>query len=1311
MPIGKRMKFILLMSTFLILAGCGQPQGNTNAKISIASVTGSANYPGGLYLMAKQVETQAEIIKRVPNNDTFEMVLPNGTWDFKIIGWDGGPASKRYEGQAKCAYRLGQQLNGADLNVSVTLTTAQCVELGQIAVQQGIVSSVNDFYNTATNSFQRMSFGSCIDIKAYLDNGYADNIPDNIGCGGPGLMQSAAKGFRFTMLQKNLDGSFAPGLISECRDLSQPYRNYTGINLPPGGMHSDIRYVFYVYDDATCGGTPSKTVEFGQGIGGGSIATGNQGLSIYHASDPNTAVPPYHAASDPTLFVAFNADACVGGQLTNVPFAAGGGGKYLICTKDQWQNIALGAGSCPAEVGVPAGTMDCEGNAEYELGANIDFGGSNTTIANPISGEIKGKFKVLSNGNQPLFSVINNNNSSERMRISNLNIVGFNVSTSATDAGILAQNASSVGGTSKGVEIDNIRIDATSSITSNAASNGSVGGFIGNVNWSGSSDTNDMFFLRNVSSLATVNSISTAIDGMDGTAINLAAAFTTGGLIGTARGGAGNVALEYNSVGLLLYDPNDPTYEPDPFDAAVPYNSILGQGHVGGMIGYAENVEIRKFNIAKVAITAVEQVGGFVGTAGQNTKIENSLVVMDYSLHTSCTTDFVCHEIGGVVGAKEQNLSLKIDGVLANLNMFNDSGIAVQRVGGILGRAATDGSPVLNIKHVNSMPMIVTDGQEIGGIIGYGSLGTNSQDVISYSVVQGSMDEYTLGGTNNTNWGGIAGSLVSSQLSRNIVYNTAISASRYIGGAFGSSDGVRLQESYINVDLYSSNTSVNYIGGIAGYQTATAITGVPGHYQGLKVDAVIAVETSQATGCGTALCGTLIGENLNAGLLFDGIITNGGISVTYGDSGSDTAFCNNTACIAGTHFTSGEIADDTTAANCTTVNAGSPWPFAMSGGFCEPLFKTGWDTAGYDAIEDRYMAGSIMDPFQLTSVADWNAIGTDSFLLKKSYEIMNDINFDGQTFTPFGNPANSSGDGTFQGTLFGEGKIISPFVTGSGNFVGLINSCDGCSVGLRNDPVVFQDIEINCNNSNSCGTIGYGRSIKMFANVDGVIYDAGTPNAIGGLVGALNQSNNEIDGSSFTGSISGVDAVNVGGLVGAFEVAGPVELRLEDSFAKLDMLIGDTDTVGHTAGGFIGNTTGSNGGSHSYVKNSYVWLRKGLADSGGLDIDGDYAGGFFGMCENKIKIENSYVDFSDANLPATFQIACAQDGGSVDSTGSTGFKFVGPTGLNNTSTAFGVAAADYVQSHTDLGFGEDQKFTYDADGNLVREWEIFGHDN
>lgn len=1290
------MKYLILPILFLI--SCSPAPENTKAKISIASVTGSANYAGGLYLFAKSYDSDLELIKRIPDNDSINLVLPNGLWRFKVVGWDGGAQNKRFEGSAKCAYRFDQALNGSDITLNLALSPQKCYELGIIATQEGLISNPSDFYNPATGSFQKISIGSCIDLKSFLDNGYADKIPDQIGCGGPSdVMQSDAKSYRVTLMQKDLDGSVAPGLLSECRSLATPYRNYTGINLPPGGMDSDIRYAFTVFNNATCTGAPVKVVNFDHGISTGSVAQDNQGLARYHDSDGNAGAP-YYSSGDATLFIALNADACTADQLDNVPFAAGdtnskgGKGAYLICTAAQWQNIALGAGGCPSEAnGVANGTMDCQAEASYKIGRDIDFGGSNTTIGSPFTGELRGTGYRLLNGNSPLFDTISSpSTADDQVYISDLTIENFNITSSSQYAGVLANQVTKSNDTdNQGVEIGRNKLINSSIVSTFSGSQGAVGGFIGAVNFDSPVQSSEYFSFRYNHSDADVSS-TYEFDSVS----DIASLFATGGLIGKIEGPTvgrgGGAYLELNSVG---YDHESDIQ--DPSDPIFPYVQISGATNVGGIVGAMRETEVRFGNVVKVDMRGKTKVGGLVGATMLDSSIENSISIMKYTEDTSfCTADQVCIGIGGVLGIKNAGWT-SIEGTVSSLEVGNTT-YAIDEIGGLVGRVNDGGGPNnFQAKHVRTMLATETDGAFHGGFIGYGNLWSGGDAHIDSSVAAVDIRPQTPGATNSYR-GGATGKSGNAQLKRVIITGIAspdgyVEGYQFIGGVHGDIDGFYGEEIDVNVQLVANEGSQPTIGGYAGVVNTG---GTNPQHRSLKINAEISLPNYTAGSCAAAYCGVIVGNNIDSGAaVFQDVIALG----TIEDSANAdmTVDCGTGGC-SGTELVN--IRSDDATADCTALSGA---PFIDDGGVCSLTFEQKWFEVGFSGY---YRAGSLVEPFEIFTPQDWNKIGDDALLVSKSYEVMNDLDFGGVTPVPIGNDSNSNTDNNFSGTIFGDNVYIENMTlnTGSNAFGGVINSLNDGRIGLRNKPLHFYNLSINCNATTSCGLVGVSNSgsgpgSELFVLNLATIIDGSSPNT-GGLVGEVFGQLN-IETSVVSGSVE-TSAANAGGMIGTLGGGSSSSVGIRESGVDVDYI-----GAGSHAGGFIGYAVDTGGGSS--IEKSYVWLDVYDFNSGN-DISAAATGGIAGAFGTNMSINTVYVDQSMATLPGGYVTVGTNVSGtpSINSMG-----IVGAGGGNDGTWSHTFQASDYSDLKANISSFSDDDRWVGFEGRLVRAWEVEGFDH
>lgn len=118
------MKIILQISALLILVACSAPSSKKESvEISLGAISYN-NFPGGLTL--KMINTLTlEVIEHTITSENYKVSVPNGTWDFIVVGFDG-PGLKA--GQSYCGKKLAQVLTGTDVMLTIPSNHANCSE-------------------------------------------------------------------------------------------------------------------------------------------------------------------------------------------------------------------------------------------------------------------------------------------------------------------------------------------------------------------------------------------------------------------------------------------------------------------------------------------------------------------------------------------------------------------------------------------------------------------------------------------------------------------------------------------------------------------------------------------------------------------------------------------------------------------------------------------------------------------------------------------------------------------------------------------------------------------------------------------------------------------------------------------------------------------------------------------------------------------------------------------------------------------------------------------------------------------------------
>ncbi|MBK23168.1 MAG: hypothetical protein CME70_04105 [Halobacteriovorax sp.] len=153
-----------LMLIFLLCftaAGCGGKSGKTSTSFSVnmGAISTGAALDGGLVMRGTSSLGHEFFIPTTNANDV-SIALPNGTWDFYVIGWKN-QANGAMTGDNVCGAQLGVQLNGGDTAVNFNLNMANCA-LAQVAGPESFTTAL------PTGGFKMNTFISCLTIAGMV---------------------------------------------------------------------------------------------------------------------------------------------------------------------------------------------------------------------------------------------------------------------------------------------------------------------------------------------------------------------------------------------------------------------------------------------------------------------------------------------------------------------------------------------------------------------------------------------------------------------------------------------------------------------------------------------------------------------------------------------------------------------------------------------------------------------------------------------------------------------------------------------------------------------------------------------------------------------------------------------------------------------------------------------------------------------------------------------------------------------------------------------------------------------------------------
>jgi len=1106
-----------------------------------------------------------------------------------------------------------------------------------------------------------LKFNSCLNIKNYLLTEGPAAAPANLICDGS---MEQLDGGALSVSISLVTGDFAPNgsvsnmakINSQCISVSSS-QVLSDVKLPFGSSALSLGYIVKTYSSAGC------------------ISSDLADSYIYKKSFTELSHGQTGGATPDTgsINVSLHADACIGNHISNSPFAVSSsipgtaGNINIICTPAQLAQIT-------------SYTTD-----SYELGKNIDLSDSFATIANVFSGNFNGKGFTLSNNDQAIFSSINTSSTADK-EIRDLKITGFDITASAPSGqnfGVLANLIYSTGNGNE-LEVRNIEI-SQSTITVSGGTNNNIGGLVGKIDFT------------------TTPPVAGEYLSIRGDSINVDLDYNSSGYIGGIVGDGIGSATAQTGV----------NFELNTVGSSITPVSITGSSTTnaqGGIAGRANNLEIRLGNTVNASFTGDNKIGGFAGEA-KDSRIINSFSDIEVIPIVAAT------KIGGAVGKVENNKTIILDGVVSKLK-FHDLSAAIHiKVGGLIGDINNTTAGTIEIKNSKALVDIDADGNSFGGIAG--SVITNMNmatptNTVYGSVVQGVINTFSTNSGNNVMRGSFFGYAENTKISRSVAL-TNIQGKYKIGGAIGkSSEGSIIDEVHIESTLeHTSNiTNSYYIGGVIGQSVGAAASAeeapsLTNNYVEVTINGVPNCFTLSSQ-----YCGAIIGRNDVVG--FPYIITNTIVDVLDNDA-SVTASSNNHLTLAANNLVT------STPTSIVFSNASCPGsgPFYSVGGSCFPTFVNRWRELGYsiDGSVEIYKAGSIIDPFEINTVAEWNNIGDDSLLVSKSFKLMNDINFNYGAFNPIGTTDNTNSSQIFTGSITPNGKkllniAITSSLTGQTGF-GVFPNIAHAQIGYFNDPLVIDGLDMDITPgaaSYNVGVVGSANGGDLFIQVKNADINTTSVTNVGGIVGGATD-HIRIESSGFEGSINS-GSNSVGGLIGNLAAGLNIKLDIKSSYSKLTLLNGL-----NSVGGILGSDGGA--GNSSHFENVYA---KFIGDNNNLTNELTIASGagLVGSLGGTAALKNSVVDVTGVFLDCTangdfscFKPIAYSASGTIDDANSKTFVVDDLLSLTGGVTPTNNYSFTNTSSmYNDTNFPSDDKdFVLDTNNDIRLNWDIYGFED
>lgn len=708
-PMRRKVTFLTLIATALILVGCGKTGETTKAQVTLVAgglVTPVPGQTGGVILLGFNPQTGQSFSKTF---DGAPMELSNGMWDFAAIAWDGNAVGDVMEGVVRCGIARGVPLNGGEVGVPLSLATSGCYDAMFGADDTKALS------------------GEPLPILPTIctdERGVYDTFE-------PGTCKnSTTTSYRIIFPVKDLNGTTGAGLVSACvtedtpttAELDSASRSIKIPMVIPGAWNLPI--VIDLFDGANCTGSVDRVIAnniYSGAANRGAARINEQGSYAGIANELRISKNP---CSSPA-------------GLGTIPFSPESG-LFALCTPDQLDTF-----------------VEANLTSNYELYADLDFTGINFTDTAVVQGTYEGMFdgrghtirnvtiNQTAGGPAALFRQTDGdgNFTNDDATIKNLKIENFNLTTNAPSNGALVGNVLS------GSQISRVSANGIT-ITITAAGDG-TGGLVGKM-LANASATNSV----NVNNWSSMRGIK--VNGV--TIINNSTHTDIGGIVGIIQGDTSlenaivkNVTLRTSNssqrlggaIGLSNRNAHVRSIKASGVNLGTSTNPLHASTiSVGGLIGRAEEINLVNSKADNVySRGGNSKIGGLIGEAlGGN--IQN--VVGDIDVVSAPTAG----SVGGLIGHASNNATSQ--GItIAEARSFGSLNCAAVSCGGLIGTLYADSGTTNMVLGSYSEATITSTSNNVGGLIGQANNNAATIQIIESAAFN------TISGV--TNVGGLVG--------------------------------------------------------------------------------------------------------------------------------------------------------------------------------------------------------------------------------------------------------------------------------------------------------------------------------------------------------------------------------------------------------------------------------------------------------------------------------------------------------------------------------------------------------------------------
>ena len=817
---------LILLLGSLFYTSCAPGVGTSKLKVSVAAVTGSANFPGGLFFMGKNLDSQESFSLRVlSDNDTLEIELPNGKYNFYAIGW--GANSGNYEGSIYCDVQNSVALEGGEFPIQMSASTSTC--------QQPLFNN-----NSSAASVNELKVQSCAGIKKHIDDG-RDIIGMSLSCSNTGQLYAGGDlGFDLSVAEFGLGQVPKANFYSACKPLDG---SSSGFKIPFGLLNElTIPVTFRSYSDAGCN-TLSKGYIFEKGLN--SNAFNNLAMADYTNGNVYLHRDLCNQIHQNGALGAFQRDS---NRVT------------LVCIQSQLESLS--------STGV------------YEIGKNITV--SSFSTISSFSGQLRGAEDagdiVIEGLDAPLFDTISTT-SGEETRIKDLIFKDsqLNISTQgAANYGVLARSISGATN-SKKIELRNLYFTNTNNINVTFTSNHNinVGIIAGEVNFASSSDQLEINNVHSKGSI--IGDFSVA-----GTST------TSGGFFGTLDTTGSTIKILNSSVGTLYDKDWTDTSRAITLNGLEKTGGLIGYA-LGRGLGNDGGLYIRNTAVNVIAKPYSDDVGGFFGSAAQQIHIDDVYAHLKVEPQTNLENvgGLIGNvSAGGNIITRGANTKLKLisnsTSAIVN-NVGGMVGIADQQGANAYYVSFLRSSSELNVLYNGE-----NYGGLFGKFFDNGFIDASTDSPTCEACLVKGLIRNDSEIAANMNRGGLIGNSTRAIIKNSIVDMDVLEGDSQIGGAFGVNTYSLIKNAYLKVDdLFASNASNPVVSMIIGLEDKN---GNFEAFENIITESTITVDGAldcSSDSCGI-LYGKLGNAYTGSALNFDSIINWGSINVTGAVCGEGT---------------------------------------------------------------------------------------------------------------------------------------------------------------------------------------------------------------------------------------------------------------------------------------------------------------------------------------------------------------------------------------------------------------------------------------